>query len=49
MRVLGDFDNLSPTYAHVHDEPEVVRWFEQAGLAEVRVLPRQTAVTGRGV
>ncbi len=49
MRVLGDFDNLSPTYAHVHDGPEVVRWFEQAGLAEVRVLPRQTAVTGRGV
>lgn len=49
LRVLSDFDNLSPTFAYVHDEQEVVSWFERAGLKEIRVLPRQTAVTGRGM
>jgi SAM-dependent methyltransferase len=47
LRVLGDFDNLSPVYAYVHDEAEVVGWFERAGLVDVRSLPRLTAVTGR--
>jgi SAM-dependent methyltransferase len=47
LRVLGDFDSLSPTYAHVHDENEVVRWFERAGMRDIRVLPRQTSVAGR--
>lgn len=49
LRVLGDFDNLSPTYAYVHDEGEVRAWFEQAGLTDIRVRPRLTAVTGRGI
>jgi hypothetical protein len=45
--VLGDFDNLSPKFAHVHTEPEVRQWFEAAGLEDVRILPRRTAVSGR--
>ena len=48
MRVLGDFDNYSPMFAHVHKPAEVVSWFQQAGLTDIRVLERQTAVTGRG-
>jgi SAM-dependent methyltransferase len=47
LRVLGDFDNLSPKFAHVHTEPEVRQWFEAAGLEDVRILPRRTAVSGR--
>lgn len=46
QRVLGDFDNLSPTYAHVHTEAEVVQWFRDAGLTGVRQLDRRSAVTG---
>ena len=48
LRVLGDFDNLAPVYAHVHDAAEVEGWFRRAGLRDIRVLPRQTAVTARG-
>lgn len=47
LRVLGDFDNLSPRFAHVHTEPEVKKWFEAAGLEDVHVLPRRTSVLGR--
>jgi SAM-dependent methyltransferase len=47
MRVLGDFDNLSPVFAHVHREDEVAGWFRTAGLTDVKVLPRRTAVSGR--
>jgi SAM-dependent methyltransferase len=48
LRVLGDFDAYSPKFAYVHEPAEVVSWFEQAGLKDVRVLERPTAVTGRG-
>jgi SAM-dependent methyltransferase len=47
MRVMSDFDNLSPKYAHVHTPDEVRQWFVEAGLTEIRVLSRDTAVTGR--
>jgi SAM-dependent methyltransferase len=47
MRVMNDFDNLSPTYAHVHTPDEVLRWYEAANLEDVRVLKRDTAVVGR--
>ena len=47
LRVLGDFDNLSPTFAYVHNESEVEGWFRGAGLKEVRILQRRTAVTGK--
>jgi SAM-dependent methyltransferase len=46
LRVLGDFDNLSPKFAYVHNESEVAGWFRDAGLKDVRVLTRRTAVTG---
>jgi len=47
LRVLGDFDNLSPRYAHVHAEEDVKRWFEDAGFEDIRSLERRTAVVGR--
>ena len=46
IRVLSDFDNLSPTYAHVHTPQEVVDWFAGMGFRDIRVLDRRTAVTG---
>jgi SAM-dependent methyltransferase len=46
LRVLSDFDDLSPRYAHVHDQNEVASWFARAGLSQVRVLDRKTAVVG---
>jgi SAM-dependent methyltransferase len=46
LRVLNDFDNLSPTYAHVHTPDEVARWFNDAGFTAVEALPRLTAITG---
>ncbi len=46
MRVLGDFDNLSPEYAFTHTPSEVTRWFEEAGLKEVAALDRLTSVIG---
>lgn len=47
MRVLGDFDSLSPRYAYVHTQDEVSRWFAEAGMTDVLVLDRPTAVSGR--
>jgi SAM-dependent methyltransferase len=47
-RVLSDFDNLSPQYAHTHTEDEVRQWFEGSGLKDVRSLDYPTAITGRG-
>jgi len=46
LRVMEDFDNLSPVYASSHSEEEVLRWFVEAGLVNVRRLPRATSVTG---
>lgn len=46
LRVLEDFDNFSPSYASSHTPNEVVKWFEEASLANVRALERLTAVTG---
>lgn len=46
LRVLEDFDNLSPAHASNHTPDEVVRWFREAGLANIRTLNRLTAVTG---
>lgn len=47
MRVLSDFDDLSPRFAHVHTPEEVRQWFEEAGLEQVRTLDRKTALCGR--
>jgi SAM-dependent methyltransferase len=46
MRVMGDFDDLSPTYAAVHRPQEVAQWFEALGFRDVKALGRLTAVTG---
>ena len=46
QRVMGDFDNLSPEYAHSHTPEEVSQWFSDVGLSEVETLPFPTAVTG---
>ena len=46
LRVMEDFDNLSPVYASSHSEDEVLRWFDEARLVDVRQLPRPTSVTG---
>lgn len=47
QRVLSDFDNLSPAFAHSHDEIQVSQWFHESGLRDVEVLAFPTAVTGR--
>jgi SAM-dependent methyltransferase len=46
QRVREDFDNLSPQYASSHTADEVVSWFEEAGLKDIQILSRPTAVTG---
>jgi ubiquinone/menaquinone biosynthesis C-methylase UbiE len=47
LRVMNDFDNFSPKYAHVHTPDQVREWYEAAGFEDIRVLPRETAVVGR--
>lgn len=46
LRVLSDFDNLSPVYAHTHTEEEVADWFSKMGLKNVTELEIPTSVTG---
>ena len=45
--ILDTFDGYSPTFHGIHNPPEVVGWFEEAGLTDIRVLPWDTAVRGR--
>jgi SAM-dependent methyltransferase len=47
LRVMSDFDDLTPRYAQVHTASEVRAWFEASGFTEVEILPRPTAVRGR--
>lgn len=47
VRVMSDFDDLTPRYAHVHTAAEVSEWFAASGLVEVETLRRPTAVRGR--
>ena len=46
LRVMSDFDDLSPQYASVHTNEEIREWFLEAGLHDVEVLRRSTSVTG---
>jgi SAM-dependent methyltransferase len=46
LRVLEDFDNLSPKYASSHTPSEVVEWYREAGLSDIKILNRHTAVIG---
>lgn len=47
LRVMSDFDSLSPKYAHTHAPEEVEGWFENAGLIDIQSLSRATAVRAR--
>lgn len=49
MRVLSNFDDLTPRFAHTHTQVEVNEWFAAAGLADIKALSRATAVRGRNV
>lgn len=46
MRVLGDFDGFSPSYAYTHEPEEVAGWFTTAGFRRTSILQRRSAVTG---
>jgi SAM-dependent methyltransferase len=47
QRVMSDFDDLTPRYAHTHSHGEVVGWFAEAGLIDIEALDRATSVRGR--
>lgn len=47
QRVMSDFDDLTPRYAHTHASAEVVGWFRDAGLTDITALPRATSVRAR--
>ena len=46
LRVMTDFDDLSPKYASSHSANEVCEWFSGVGLKDVKALPRATSVQG---
>lgn len=46
-RVLGNFDSLTPHYAHSHAPDEVLEWFRTSGLVDVEARARRTSVRGR--
>ncbi len=46
--ILDTFDGYSPCYHGIHNPDEVIPWFDEAGLVDVRALPTwDTAVRGR--
>ena len=47
VRVMSDFDDLTPRYAHVHTAAEVCQWFAASGMVDIEALQRPTAVRGR--
>jgi hypothetical protein len=46
-RVLDTFDWYSPWYQSKHTYEEVFRWFEDAGLEDLRVILQPISVSGR--
>lgn len=46
-RILDTFDWYSPKYQWKHTYPEVIGWFEQAGLKVIKILKWETAVLGK--
>lgn len=46
-QVMGQFDSLSPRFAHVHTYGEVESWFRAAGLVDVARGGLRTSVHGR--
>ena len=47
LRVVGDFDALSPEFAHTHTGSELKEWFLESGLVDVKLLPRSSSAKGR--
>ncbi len=45
-RVLDTFDWYSPAYQSLHTFPEVYRWFQSEGFADIRLLDVPVAVSG---
>jgi len=45
-RVLDTFDWYSPRYQSKHTHWEVFRWFEEEGMTDVKVLPREITMVG---
>ncbi len=45
-RVLDTFDWYSPRYQSLHTFPEVYRWFQSEGLADIRLFDTPVAVSG---
>jgi len=45
--ILDTFDGYSPQFHGIHSTDEVMTWFRQEGLADIRPLPWLTAVRGR--
>jgi hypothetical protein len=43
---LNTFDAFTPAFTRQHDFDEVTRWFEHAGLTEIRKRPTRVAVVG---
>jgi len=46
LRVMSDFDDLSPMHASTHLNEEVGTWFQDSCLQSIRVLSRPTSLTG---
>lgn len=45
-QVMSHFDSLAPNYAFSHSPEEVMTWFEEGHLVDVRCQARRTAVSG---
>lgn len=45
--ILDTFDAYTPAFHWVHDPAEVVGWFKESGLVNIRTLPWDTAVCGQ--
>ncbi len=43
---MSDFDDLTPRHASVHTNEEVLEWFHEVNLVDVKDLSRRTSVTG---
>ena len=45
--VLALFDGYTPVYHGVHAPDEVVKWFEEFGLTDIKLGATETSVSGR--
>ena len=45
--MLAVFDGYTPVYHGVHAPDEVVKWFEEFGLTDIKLGATETSVSGR--